>query len=726
MATLVFTTLGTVLGGPLGGALGAIIGNRVDRAIIGGPHVDGPRLKELTATISTYGAPIPRHFGRVRASGAVIWATELAETSERGGGGKGRPSTTTYSYSASFAVALSSRPIRRLGRIWADGRLLRGAAGDLKVGGRLRIYNGHGDQAPDPLIAADKGAACPAFRGIAYCVFEGLQLADFGNRIPVLSFEIIADDGEVSLGETILPLDDVFTDRPLTPLRGISDEGGPLAALLDGLNPLFPMSCDVAAGRLSIRAADRLPADIPALPEAAAFDSDDGFAPATGALLRRLPDAADIPTALRYYDEQRDYQPGLQRADGRARPGRGRTLELPGSLDATAARTLINRAAQRAGAARDRLSWRVAELDPLIGPGGIVTVPGHDGAWLIDGWEWREQGIELELRRLPSGPARVQSGTPGDAITAPDLANGPSVIAGFELPWDGAGSPDQRAVFAALSSPEPGWAGAALFAEGSGGLVPIGHASARRNVIGHTAAPLPAGEALRLDAAATLDIQLVAADLALIPASVESLANGANRALVGGEIVQFAQAMHLGGGHWRLTGLLRGRGGTEAMARAGHPAGSPFVLIDDGILALDPAKLGNAQRIAALGLADDAPVSAPLVNEGLSLRPLPPVHPRWSRNPAGDISLRWTRRARGAWQWPDNIDAPLNEQAEAYRVGIGDPAAPLMLWDVATPQFTIPAISLAALPSAGAGAPVWVRQIGSHDQSPPLLLTTLP
>ena len=28
--------------------------------------------------------------------------------------------------------------------------------------------------------------------------------------------------------------------------------------------------------------------------------------------------------------------------------------------------------------------------------------------------------------------------------------------------------------------------------------------------------------------------------------------------------------------------------------------------------------------------------------------------------------LEWTRRARGAWGWPDSIETPLNEQAEAY------------------------------------------------------------
>src|SRR5690606_26956786 len=174
MATLVFSAIGTAIGGPLGGAIGSLIGHQIDRAIIGGgPRREGPRLRELAVTTSSYGTPVPRHFGTMRAAGTIVWATELVESSEQSGGGKGRPATTAYSYSASFAVALASRPIRRLGRIWADGNLLRGAAGDLKTGGALRVYSGHGDQPVDPLIASDRGAACPAFRGLAYCVFEG-------------------------------------------------------------------------------------------------------------------------------------------------------------------------------------------------------------------------------------------------------------------------------------------------------------------------------------------------------------------------------------------------------------------------------------------------------------------------------------------------------------------------------------------------------------------------
>src|SRR5690348_11790410 len=153
MATLLLTAVGTLVGGPLGGALGALAGQQLDRAVLGAPTRKGPRLKDLSIQTSSYGAPIPRVFGAMRVAGSVIWATELAEHRDKSGGGKGKPKVVTYSYTSSFAVALSSRPIRRIGRIWADGNLLRGAAGDLKVAATLRVHLGHGDQAPDPLLA---------------------------------------------------------------------------------------------------------------------------------------------------------------------------------------------------------------------------------------------------------------------------------------------------------------------------------------------------------------------------------------------------------------------------------------------------------------------------------------------------------------------------------------------------------------------------------------------
>lgn len=726
MATLLLSAVGTLAGGPIGGAIGALAGRQIDQAIIGSPHREGPRLKELGVTTSSYGTAIPRHHGRMRAPGTIIWATDLAESSESTGG-KGQPTITTYSYSVSFAVALSSRPILALGRIWADGTLLRGAAGDLRVGGTMRLYDGHGDHGPDPLIASDKGVDCPAFRHLAYAVFEDLQLADFGNRIPALTFEIIADEGEIALADLLAPLSEpVAVRRSLPGLKGFSVEGGPLAGTLAALDAAWPMALDAGGDGLSILAADAVPADPPLLPEPAAASDGESFGQAGGTLRTRGTAAAEIPDALRYYDIARDFQPGLQRADGRARPGRSRVVELPAALDAADARALANTAADRAGWARETLAWRMAELDPNLVPGAIVRAPGQLGLWRITGWEWRDQGVEVELLRLPRGPARRPAADPGSTLPLLDLPAAPTLLRAFELPWDGMGSGAAPEIFVAASSASPGWSGVALYAERGGQLYPLGGSGARRSVIGQAAAPVPPSPALLIERGA-IEIELASADFALATSSAEGLANGANRALLGGEVIQFVIATPLGEARWRLEGLLRGRGGTERAALAGHPAGTPFVLLDDRPLALDPAKVGPSAgtAIVGIGLGDAEPVHAPIANPGITLRPLAPVHPRALRLADGALALGWTRRARGAWNWPDEVDAPLVEQAESYRVGLGPVDAPLLAWEVSAPELSIPAATLAPLASAHPGAALWVRQAGNSALSDALLLATL-
>ncbi|MCB2103560.1 MAG: host specificity protein, partial [Rhodobacteraceae bacterium] len=47
------------------------------------------------------------------------------------------------------------------------------------------------DQLPDPKIEAVEGTGTvPAYRGIAYVVFEDLDVTRFGNRVPQFSFEV--------------------------------------------------------------------------------------------------------------------------------------------------------------------------------------------------------------------------------------------------------------------------------------------------------------------------------------------------------------------------------------------------------------------------------------------------------------------------------------------------------------------------------------------------------
>lgn len=593
---------------------------------------------------------------------------------------------------------------------------------------RRGAVTGHGDQAPDPLIAAAETAdQCPAFRGRAYAVFEDLDLSDFGNRIPALNFEVIADPAGLSVadlvGEMVPGCDPAV---PLEGLLGLTADGS-VGETLQSLDPLFPMDCD-AGERLTI-ARERLQALPYPLPEAAVTSEDGKFGRFRGFSRKRAPDTGSPPEALRYYDPARDYQPGTQRAAGRPRPGEPRTIELPAALDAATAQGLIRAASRRADWARETLSWRVAELDPRIVPGALVSVPGESGTWRVREWEWREDGIELTLLRLPPAAAYAAPPVdPGRANLPPDAEITPTRLAAFELPWDGNGPGNQPAIYAAVSSSGAGWTGAALFAErADGGLDPLGPSGRSRAIMGATLGVLPAASPLLFDRHGTIEVELVDPAMTLGDATPAALAEGANRALIGGEIVQFVKATQIAPARWRLSGLWRGRGGTEASA-ASHIAGEAFVLLDGASVQLDPAAIGPSPevRIAAIGLADPEPVLSPIVGRGLTLRPLAPVHGRIEMLPDGALRLSWIRRARGGWLWRDGVDTPLGESAEIYDVTFGSEASVLARWEATSPQIEVAAATRAELLAAMPSGAFRIRQRGDfalfapHVIPPPL------
>ena len=646
MANLVLTALGAAVGGPLGGAAGSILGRQIDGSLTAPATRRGARLQDLTVTTSAYGQPIPRHFGRVRTAGTIIWATDLIEQSDIVGGGKGQPSTTGYSYAVSLAVMVASRPIVGLGRIWADGQLLRGAAGDLKVGGALRMYLGHGDQQPDPLLAADVGAACPAFRGLAYCVFEGLQLASFGNRIPALTFELIADDGEVALADLVEPVgDQASAGRRLPGLAGWSDAGGGLAGQLAEIDVVYPLSFR-SGERLEILADGQ--SEELVLPEAAVVDSTaEGDGPIVTGQTRR--GAAAVPAGIRYYDLARDYQIGTQLAIGAA-AGSDTLLNFHGVLRAADARLLASCLAQRERARIASATWRSAELDPKIVPGAIVRMPGRTGRWRVESWELDAHGVALELSQVPVTLAHEVITDAGAALPQMDLTGGTTILAAVELPPASA-TASGRQVHAAVSSDSAGWSGAALYSEQGGNLVPAGHARRPRSTVGRLLTALSSSPALVLEREAQVEVA-IPADLSLSSVAADALAAGANRAMIGDEVVQFVDAVRLDdAGHWRLRGLLRGRGGTERAAGEGHDTGRLFVLLDDTLMSIDMTGLAPSpqMRLAAIGLLDDEPVMAGVANAQGSLKPLPPVHPRQRSLADGGCAFSWTRRIAGAW-----------------------------------------------------------------------------
>ncbi|MEE4213307.1 MAG: phage tail protein [Parvularcula sp.] len=723
MATLLLTAVGSAIGGPIGGAIGAFLGRQADQAILGFGR-QGARLKELSVTTSSYGQPLPRNFGRMRVAGTIIWSTELKESSNNGSGGKGQGSTAGYSYSASFAVALSSTPIDRIGRIWADGNLLRGAAGDLKVAGAMRLYPGTGDHNVDPLIAADRGHLAPAFRDTAYVVFENLQLADFGNRIPALTFEVFAaDDQTVTLAQLVPGVQAEESAVVLRDARGFSDEGGAIGSTLAAVDQVFPLTCTTTPKGLRLASMYSPAGPIPVLPEQVSVrrsqEADERHK-------RRGEQAGEEPLALRYYDEDRDYLPSVQRALGLRPDGREIMVDLPAAMNSQGARSLANSNAQRARWRNERLTWRVGELDAEIAPGNFVRLPDNSGLWLVRSWEWSDLGIELELDRIAPEVAGHLTGDAGSSNPPKDLLVTPTQLFATELPPEDGANPVSRHLFAAATSASPGWRGATLFAEQGETLLQLGATGSQRAVAGVLAAPLEPSTCHLIEPNATLLINLAAGDLAFTNTDLVGLANGANRLMVGGELIQFLNAEPLGDKRWRLSGLLRGRAGTEPAASSEHALGTTAILLDDALTMLDPSKIAVAHplRIAAIGVGDDEPVYADLQNTGLSRRPIMPVAPIASVGSAGELHLRWTRRGRGQWTWPDGVEVPLVEERELYAVGYGPSDAPHALWLVEQAEISLSIEEHSGLLTAYGPGTLWVKQVGSFGESPALTLTT--
>ncbi|WNO53538.1 phage tail protein [Stakelama saccharophila] len=721
MATLVLTVAGGALGGPVGAALGAALGRTVDREWLSDAGTrTGPRLTDLAVQTSSYGTQIPRLFGTMRVAGTVIWSTDLIESSSTTDGGKGQPDTTRYSYSASFAVLLSARRIRTVRRIWADGKLLRGAAGDLKSRcAALRIHDGGEAQAPDPLIASlETTGRTPAHRGSAYVVFEALQLADFGNRIPSLTFEVEADAGAVDLGSIAGDVSDgAICGTADFGLAGFSAYGSDMRGVITRLSD--------ATGSWFVR--DGGAVRWMRGPGEAAVLTDPGARPAgeRGDATRRSIAAASSAAdrvLVRHYDPARDYQAGVQQAV-RHRCGAHRTeqIELPAVLGAVEARTLAEMALARADLGRERrrvaLDW--TKIDIL--PGSRVRLSGEPGQWHVAGWSLEAMTLILDLVRI-APPEPVAAATSGRVAAAPDLTIGATVLAPFELPLvrDELYATPQLAIVAAGQG--AGWRSAALLLDdgAAGAWRPIG-ATALPAVIGTVAnVPGTAPSALE-DRRTAFEVELLHERMALTQADTDALDGGGNLALAGDELLQFAEAEQIGPRRWRLRRLWRGRRGTEH-ATGRQKAGDRFALLSADTVKLvgtDLSTLGRDVSVQASGVGDSkGPVEAVARIDGRSLLPPGPVHLRWRQSGEGDVVLTWARRSRLGWRWIDGADVPLGEEAERYLVSLrrGDGRSSEI--EVGGPSHTIPAVERPAEPFT-----VAVRQIGAHGRSLPASTT---
>lgn len=274
MATIILSAAGMALGGSVGGsvlglsmavvgrAAGATLGRVLDQRLLGqgSDPVETGRIDRFRLMGASEGNAVQQVYGRMRVAGQVIWASRFREETEASGGGKGRsrPTTVAYSYSVSLAVALCEGQITSIGRIWADGVEI--AADQVSVS----IYPGSEDQVPDPVIEAVEGVgAAPAYRGIAYVVFEDLSLAQFGNRIPQFSFEVTRPS-PLSVAPELADLPHLLRGVALVPGTGEYSLATTQVTLDKGYGETLPINTNTPSGKADLPTSlDALQQDLP-------------------------------------------------------------------------------------------------------------------------------------------------------------------------------------------------------------------------------------------------------------------------------------------------------------------------------------------------------------------------------------------------------------------------------------------------------------------------------
>ncbi len=712
MATLILSTVGSAIGGPIGGLIGATIGQRLDSALFGPKGRSGPRLSDLAVQTSSYGNPVPKLFGRMRVAGTVIWATNLVESRKKVSTGKGQPKATVYSYTANFAVALSARRAGRIGRIWADGKLLRGEAGDFKTPARFRFYAGDEGQTIDPLIASVEGIAnCPAYRGLAYAVFEDFQLGDYGNRIPSLSFEVIADEGDVSVARIVSELAGPAV-RAISPtlFGGFSAIGERVRAALEVIGEVVALSASDDGEYLTISEAPGALRSVDA--------TDLGVEGSARIERNRLSDML-LPhrRSISFFDSARDFQAGSQSA----RRGSGQRedrFSLPATLGAEQARSLAETGLAGAWDAANKvavfLPWRYLDVKP----GLRLGVPGLDGEWVVTSAHCETMVVRCELRPVSSSLSMAIAADPGRNTPQPDIEQGPTVVHIVDLPLlrDGVATSPQTFVVAAGSS--PGWRQAALMLSSDQGSswTEIGTTAAPA-ILGAALNPLAPGATWGVDQKSWADVELLHAGMDLTDADMNGLLAGRNLALLGHELIQFMSAQQLGATRWRLSGLLRGRRGTEWAMNA-HAVGDTFVLIESDALLHLPLEAGVAEaRVLASGVGDIVPATAIATEFGSALLPPAPAHVA-TETVASDMHFSWIRRSRDGWRWVDGADAPLAEETERYRIELLLSNGTSRVAETLVPEWQYAqATRLADLGAGATSATLAIRQLGTHGAS---------
>jgi len=541
----------------------------------------------------------------------------------------------------------------------------------------IEVFLG-GDNAnlPSTIIEADKGAGNVS-RDVGTCGFilDELNLTDFGNTTPRAS-ALVEVNASITVGQAIEKIIDrtglasSFRDASAVtnPLRGIHSQGPQPAARL--IEPLM-LAFDVRVAEVM--------AQLVYTPKTSAVDFVIPYSrvgvgqagqerPFGVKMIDKQDRAIADEVVVKFVDPDRDYQKGTRRERKIESKLRNvNAVDLPITMSSDTAGELALRLLWTGWSERIRAEFTVGPEYLEIRPGDLVTIQIDNEVYpirltsVLRGRTFEHECVGVIEKNLTFAPDIDNSddGTPG--------GDGPLRLYEVDaFPFDGPALSETELLrigyYCAFGTVEP------LGVFRSVGLYDSGTQAGTYEYAGITytneatvgvafggtddGLPFKDGPGGVWDEDNTFLVQLNKGTLS--NATKEAVLDGANRALVGGELIAFRTATLVEGSTYRCSGLLRKLRDTH-IAATSHTDGERFILLDESTLGFKQtpvSSLGTTKYVkgvpADTEIADAVEQSVALT--GRTARPFSPGNIAATRDGSNNLTTTWVRRSRGFWR----------------------------------------------------------------------------
>jgi len=388
-----------------------------------------------------------------------------------------------------------------------------------------------------------------------------------------------------------------------------------------------------------------------------------------------------IQVEVVYVDGTADYVVGTQRARRLTKASREKmVVRLPIHFNADEALQIAVKHLLYAWLQRTRHVVTVPRKYSYLDPGDVVTVTedGNLHTVRIDQLDY-SNGI-LNLNLVNEDASAYASDAFGSALAIPEQKvdyPGPTTLVILDIPIlrDKHNTPGMYvAVLGVLDT----WAGARVYMSSDSGATWQEWATCNKDAAIGTAtnALADVADPFVWDEGNTLNIRMLDTADSLTTATEAQVLDGANAGVLGDEIIQWKNVVAESDGTYTISGLVRGRKGTE-WATGTHSVGDIFVVLDEDrihFVEFPAAELDTSKlfRAVSFGLLFINGVNQTKTIALRNMMPLSPQHVAGTRDGSNDLTVAWIRRGRVLNEWRDGLGTPLGEADEAYEIDVYD------------------------------------------------------